>query len=200
MSDAAIFQAIGGIVMAVGVIVFLLHKGGGGNSLKVLGVEASFSAPSLMIFLIGAGLFAFPFTSGFHPREKAATPAPVEATTDVGLPDPPEAALTGYHIQLVFCGYSQREKEILATYMRAQLPDETVLEVSDDSSPMSSGINVYNKRSLAVGNFLALVAPGNGSERLPVYLMAEEPDNNRADIILTAASGEGAKRCAPHAR
>jgi len=70
MSDAAIFQVLGAVVMAVGVALFIYDKREGSNALKAAGVEVSLSTPSLIIFVIGAGLFCFPFTAAFRDRSK----------------------------------------------------------------------------------------------------------------------------------
>ena len=66
MSDTAIFKIIGLIVMNTGIYLFIRHRGEGSNSIKILGVEVSLSAPSLVVFMSGAMLLAFPYTSWFR--------------------------------------------------------------------------------------------------------------------------------------
>lgn len=56
--------AIGIVLMAVGIILFYKMKSQGNNRIKLFGMEAELSAPSLVIFVFGSAFVMFPFLVG----------------------------------------------------------------------------------------------------------------------------------------
>jgi hypothetical protein len=57
MQDTYLFAGIGALVMLLGIVLFTRDGRKGANTIKFLGAEVSLSAPSLVIFIIGAGPF-----------------------------------------------------------------------------------------------------------------------------------------------
>lgn len=80
MSDSFTFQIVGALVMICGITLFLVDKREGGNAVKVLGAEVQLSTPSLLVFIVGAALFIFPFTAAF--RRQDLQPSPTENATE----------------------------------------------------------------------------------------------------------------------
>src|ERR1044072_2463220 len=74
MSDSTTFQAIGGVVMLVGVWIFVTDQRAGENSAKAGPLELKVSTPTIVFFLVGACLFCFPFTQWFHQPMKLEPP------------------------------------------------------------------------------------------------------------------------------
>jgi hypothetical protein len=65
MGTAQLFQTVGLALVVAGLIIYLVRKDSGANTLKIFGAEVSVSAPSIFVVLLGTALFAFPFTSVF---------------------------------------------------------------------------------------------------------------------------------------
>ena len=56
-----IFMAFGVILALLGVILFVKRPAVGRNRIKILGIEFELSTPALVIFILGLGVFVFPF-------------------------------------------------------------------------------------------------------------------------------------------
>ena len=60
--DKYLLMSIGLILSIIGIILFLRKKDQSGvNQIKLLGIEANLSAPSLVIFIVGVVLIVSPF-------------------------------------------------------------------------------------------------------------------------------------------
>jgi hypothetical protein len=68
VGEETLFQLIGAFTMLVGIALFIKDRREGTNTLRVAGAEVSLSTPSLVVFVCGAILFVFPFTSFFQSR------------------------------------------------------------------------------------------------------------------------------------
>lgn len=87
--------------MTAGLIVFFRDTRQGHNSIKIAGMEFSLSAPSLVIFVVGALLLVFPFTS-FRRHDPPSTEesAPVSPASFKF----PSLTGTGWNIRVHYCG------------------------------------------------------------------------------------------------
>jgi hypothetical protein len=79
ITPAIVFQVSGAAIMVVAFILFSMNKGSGHNAVRVPGVEIQVSTPSVLMLLLGAALFVFPYSPWFH-VPSANPPAPAAAT------------------------------------------------------------------------------------------------------------------------
>jgi hypothetical protein len=95
MSNAAIFQTVGVIAMIVGVLLSLREQPKGEASGKAGPLEFKVTTPSLLFFLVGSGLFCFPFTRWFikedaTPPESQSVPVSSESSIAPTSSPPPK--------------------------------------------------------------------------------------------------------------
>ncbi len=84
--ERLLFYAVGIVSMLTGVVLFYKMRGQGNNRVKFLGIEVELSAPSLVIFVFGAGFLMFPFLVAQTPS--AVDPAEPFVNVDAPLPMP----------------------------------------------------------------------------------------------------------------